>query len=167
MATELYDLAVPVLDRALTNLAAFLAKGEAWADEHGVPHSALLEGRLAPDMHPLPYQIQRVSDTAKGALVRIGGLENVAMADDEASFADLQARIAKTLAFVRAVPRTAIDGREEQEVVLKTPTRELTFTARDYLLGFVIPNLFFHVTAAYAILRHKGVPVGKMDFLGG
>ena len=167
MATELYDLAVPVLERALTNLAAILAKGAAWADEQGVPHSALLEGRLAPDMHPLPYQIQRVSDTAKGALVRIGGLDNVAMADDETSFADLQARIAKTLAFVRSVPRDAIDGREEQEVVLKTPTRELRFTARDYLLGFVIPNLFFHVTAAYAILRHKGVPVGKMDYLGG
>jgi hypothetical protein len=167
MATNLYDLTVPVLERALTNLAAFLAKGEAWADEQGIAHSDLLDGRLAPDMHPLPYQIQRVSDSAKGALVRIGGLENVAMADEETSFAELQARIARTLDFIRSVPRDAIDGREEQQVVLKTPNRELTFTARDFVLGFAFPNLFFHVTTAYAILRHKGVPLGKMDYLGG
>jgi len=167
MATELYDLTVPVLTRALTTLAAFLDKGRKWADEQGIAHSELLDGRLAPDMHPLPYQIQRVSDTAKGTLVRIGGLDNVAMEDNETSFEELQARIAKTLDFIRSVPRDKIDGREDAEVVLKTPSRDLTFTARDYWLGFATPNLYFHVTTAYAILRHKGVPLGKMDFLGG
>jgi uncharacterized protein len=167
MATELYDLTVPVITRALTTLASFLDKGRAWADEQGIEHSELLEGRLAPDMHPLPYQIQRVSDSAKGVLVRIGGLDNVPMEDNEVSFDELQARIAKTLDFVRAVPRDKIDGREDAEVILKAGDHELKFTARDYWLGFAIPNLYFHVTAAYLILRHKGVPVGKRDFLGG
>jgi uncharacterized protein len=167
MATELYDLTVPVITRALTTLASFLEKGRAWADEQGIAHSELLDGRLAPDMHPLPYQIQRVSDTAKGVLVRIGGLDNVPMDDNETNFDELQARITKTLDFIRSVPREKIDARENAEVVLKTPSRDLTFTARDYWLGFAMPNLYFHVTAAYAILRHKGAPLGKMDFLGG
>jgi hypothetical protein len=167
MATELYDLTVPVLTRALTTLASFLEKGRTWADEQGIAHGDLLEGRLAPDMHPLPYQIQRVSDTAKGVLVRIGGLDNVPMDDTETSFDDLQARITKTLDFIRSVPREKIDGREDTEVVLKAGDHEIKFTARDYWLGFAIPNLYFHVTAAYAILRNKGVPLGKRDFLGG
>jgi hypothetical protein len=118
-------------------------------------------------MGPLTSQVQRASDAAKFTMVRIGGIENVAMADEEASFADLQARIAKTVAFLNSVPREAIDGKEEAPVELKTPNRTMEFTGQSYVLGFVLPNFYFHVTTAYALLRHKGVPIGKMDYLGG
>jgi hypothetical protein len=167
MATELYDLTAPVFLRAFKAMAAFLDKGRAWADENGVAHAELLEARLYPDMAPLTAQVQRASDSAKLALVRIGGVEGPAMPDDEVSFADLQARIAKTVAFIESVPRAAIDGKEGAEVVLKFPNGEYPFTGQSYAIGFVLPNFYFHVTTAYAILRMKGVPVGKIDFLGG
>ena len=168
MATALYDLTVPVLLRALRNLSAVLEKGRVHAEAQGLAPEALLQARLFEDMAPLTSQVQRVSDAAKGALVRIGQVANVAMEDTETTFEQLQARIAATIAFVEAVPREAIDGREDAEIILQIPnTGSLTFTGRDYLLGFVLPNVFFHVTTAYAILRHNGVPVGKRDYLGG
>ena len=168
MATAFYDLTVPVLLRALRNLSAILEKGRVHAEAQGLAPETLLQARLFEDMAPLTSQVQRVSDAAKGALVRIGQVANVAMDDTETSFEQLQARIAATIAFVEAVPRESIDGREEAEVVLQIPNAgALTFTGRDYLLGFVLPNVFFHVTTAYAILRHNGVPVGKRDYLGG
>ncbi|WP_020178983.1 DUF1993 domain-containing protein [Methylopila sp. M107] len=166
MPTELYDIIVPPLLRGLNNLDAVLAKGETFAKADNIDPAPLIETRLAPDMYPLTGQIQRASDTAKFALVRIGGVENVPFADDETTFADLHARIAKTADFLRAVPRSAIDGREEVEVVLKSGGTERRFRAIEYALGFVLPNFFFHATTAYALLRHRGVPVGKMDFLG-
>ena len=168
MATALYDLTVPVLLRALRNLSAVLEKGRVHAEAQGLAPEALLQARLFEDMAPLTSQVQRVSDAAKGALVRIGQVANVAMEDTETTFEQLQARIAATIAFVEAVPREAIDGREDAEIILQIPnTGSLTFTGRDYLLGFVLPNVFFHVTTAYAILRHNGVPLGKRDYLGG
>ncbi len=166
MATELYDLTVPALERGLAALSGILAKAEAFADEQGLAHDVLLQARLIADMQTLVYQVQRVSDSAKGAVVRLGQAENPVMEDNEASFADLQARIARTVAFVQSVPRSAIDGREDADVVLKTPGGDIHFKGRDYALGFVLPNFYFHVTAAYAILRHKGVPLGKLDYLG-
>jgi hypothetical protein len=166
MPTSLYDIAVPPLLRGLNNLDAVLAKGEAYAKAEGVDPSALLATRLAPDMYPLTAQVQRASDTAKFAIVRIGGVENVSFADDEQSFADLHARVARTVEFIEAAPRAAIDGKEEAEVVLKAGGGERRFRAVDYALGFVLPNFFFHVTTAYDLLRHRGVPLGKMDFLG-
>ena len=168
MATALYDLTVPVLLRALRNLSAIIEKGSVHADAQGLAPETLLQARLFEDMAPLTSQVQRVSDAAKGALVRIGQVANVAMDDTETTFEQLQARIAATIAFVEAVPREAIDGRENAEVVLQIPNAgSLTFTGRDYVLGFVLPNVFFHVTTAYAILRHNGVPLGKRDYLGG
>jgi len=167
MATELYDLTVPVFLRGFKAMAAFLDKARAWADEQGIPHEELLAARLAEDMAPLTAQIQRVSDSAKLAVARIGRIEAPAMADTETSFDELQARIAATIAFLKAVPREAIDGREDADVEVKTPSRSFHFKGLPYVTGFVLPNFYFHMTAAYAILRHKGAPVGKMDYLGG
>ncbi|PHY13871.1 hypothetical protein CSW58_02950 [Caulobacter sp. B11] len=168
MATAFYDLTVPVLLRALRNLSAILEKGRVHAEAQGLAPDVLLQARLFEDMAPLTSQVQRVSDAAKGALVRIGQVANVAMDDTETTFEQLQARIAATIAFVEAVPREAVDGREDAEIILQIPNAgSLTFTGRDYVLGFVLPNVFFHVTTAYAILRHNGVPLGKRDYLGG
>ena len=167
MSTSLYDLTVPVLVRALRNLSAILKKGEAYAKDQGLDPKDLIEARLFPDMGALASQIQRASDSAKGCVVRIGGVENLAMADTETTFDELQARIAATIAFLENTPREAMDGKEETEVVLKLPVGDIPFTARNFALGFVLPNVFFHVTTAYGILRHKGVPIGKLDYLGG
>lgn len=111
--------------------------------------------------------MQYASDGAKGAVIRIGALDPVPMADSEQSFADLQDRIARTIAFLESVPRERIDGRDDAEVVLKTPRGEFTFTGRSHALGFALPNFYFHVTTAYALLRQAGVPLGKLDYLGG
>ncbi|PZQ17792.1 MAG: DUF1993 domain-containing protein [Ancylobacter novellus] len=166
MPTSLYDITVPPLLRGLGNLDAFLKKGEAFAGERGLDPKTLIEARLAPDMYALPGQIQRASDTAKFAAVRLGQVENVPFEDDETDFADLYARIAKTRAFLERAPREAFEGREEAEVVLKTGSGERRFRGIDYALGFVLPNFFFHVTTAYDLLRHKGVPLAKPDYLG-
>ncbi|MDT8757147.1 DUF1993 domain-containing protein [Sphingomonas psychrotolerans] len=167
MATELYDLTVPVFLRGFAAMAAFLEKARAHADEHGVAHDDLLTARLYEDMAPLTSQIQRASDAAKFAVSRLAAIEPPAMPDTEASFDELQARIAATVAFLNAVPREAIDGREDADIELKTPSGSFPFKGRGYVLGFALPNFYFHVTTAYAILRHKGVPLGKRDYLGG
>jgi uncharacterized protein len=166
MPLSLYDVTVPVFLKAFQNLSEILEKGRAFADEKGMPHAELLEARLFPDMAPLTAQIQRASDTAKFAVVRVGQVENLPMEDKEVSFDDLQARIAATVAFLRAAPAGAMDGREEAEVEVRSSQGATTYTARNYVLSFAIPNFFFHVTTAYDILRHKGVPVGKRDYLG-
>jgi len=166
MATELYDLTVPAFTRGLTAMAGFLEKGRAWAEEKGLPETALTEARLYEDMHPLTYQVQRVSDSAKFTVQRLGELEPVPMEDNETSFADLQDRIARTLAVLAAVKPEQVNGREAAEIVLKTPRGDMAFTGLDYVRGFALPNFYFHMTAAYAILRNQGVPVGKMDFIG-
>jgi len=166
MATELYDITVPALLRGFASLSSILEKGRAFAEEKGLDPATLLESRLAPDMAPLTAQIQRCSDTAKGALVRLGGVETVAMPDTETSFDDLQARIAATVRFIEAVPRAAINGKEDAPVVLQTPGGEFPFTGRSYVQGFVLPNFYFHLTIAYALLRHAGVEIGKLDYLG-
>jgi hypothetical protein len=167
MATQLYDLTIPIFLRGFASFAAFLEKGRAWAEEQGIAPDTLLAGRIHPDMHPLPYQVQRASDAAKFAAVRLGQVESVAMADEEASFADLQARIARTVTFLESVPAAAINGREEAEIEIKLPNRSFTLTGLAYAQGFAVPNFYFHMTTSYAILRMQGVPVGKMDFLGG
>ncbi len=166
MSLSLHEITLPVFIRAFRNLSAILKKGEAFADEKGLDHKELLEARLIEDMAPLTAQIQRASDTAKFVAVRVAGIENVPMADEETTFADLHMRIEKTIAILEAVEASAMDGKDETEVVLKTGSGSMTFTAREYVLGFAIPNFYFHVTTAYAILRQKGVPVGKMDYLG-
>ncbi len=164
--TSLYDLTVPAFRRGFASLSAILTAGETFAREHGIAEADMLDTRLVTDMAPLTAQVQRASDTAKGAMVRIGGIPNLAMADDEASFAALQQRIAATLAFLDTVPRAAIDGEEDAPVTLVTSGGSVDFTGRSYVLGFVLPNFYFHITTAYALLRMRGVPIGKMDYLG-
>ena len=163
---SLYDVSVPVFIRALRNMDKFLQKGADWFAEQGRPESELTGARLIDDMHPLTAQIQRASDTAKGVVTRFGGAENVPMADEEQSIADLRVRIARTIAVLKSARREAFDGKEETMVEIKTPNRSLIFTGKSYVLDFAIPNFFFHVTTAYALLRKEGVPIGKMDYLG-
>lgn len=166
MSISMYAASAPLFLRMLGNLDQLLEKAEANAKERGFDPNVLVTQRLAPDMRPLSAQIQLASDSAKGAMARLSGGTAPSMPDTEATIADLRTRIANTIDYVKSVPASAIDGSEEREVVLKFPNGEMKFTGLAYLTGFVIPNFLFHVTTAYAILRHNGVPLGKMDFLG-
>lgn len=162
----LYDVTVPAFIRGLKNLSDILGKGKAYADENGIAHSELLEARLIGDMAPLTRQVQMVTDTSKGVAVRVGQVENAVWADDEVGFDELQARVAKAIAFLKAAPAGGFEGREDAAVMLQTPSGDIPFTGSTYVHGFAIPNFYFHLTMAYAILRMKGVPLGKLDFLG-
>lgn len=162
MSFGLYDASAPVFVRALTNLSALMDKALA----QGFDEAKLLEARLAPDMRPFPSQIQLASDSAKGAVARLTGTDNPSMADTETSFAELKTRIDATVAFINSVDRSAFEGGEEREVVLKFPGGEQHFKGGAYLTGFALPNFFFHVTTAYALLRAAGVEIGKRDYLG-
>ena len=161
MALSMYQVSVPPLVRGLNNLSAVLKKGEAH------PAAAtLVEARLAPDMYTLAGQVQRASDTAKGCAARLAGIDPPSFPDTEATFAQLQERIARTVEFLQGVKPEQIDGSEDKAISFKAGPYMLNFTGTSYLLTFVMPNFYFHVTTAYDILRHKGVPVGKMDYLG-
>lgn len=162
----LYDVSIPAFIRGLKNLSLMLEKGKAYASEQGMELSELLEARLIDDMAPLPRQIQMVTDTAKFVAVRVGQVENESWADDEVSFDDVQARVAKAIAFLQAASPDGFEGREDATVVLTTPSGDIPFTGSTYVHGFAIPNFYFHLSMAYALLRMKGVPVGKLDFLG-
>jgi len=167
MATELYDLTVPVFIRGLKALSSLIDKGEAFAAEQGIDPAELTQARLIEDMHPFTAQIQRASDASRLAAVRLGGLPPAPMPDEEVTFADLKDRVQRTIAFLEGVKPEQINGREDAAVVLEFPGTRLEFEGRDYALGFALPNFYFHVTTAYALLRMKGVPIGKRDFLGG
>ena len=159
MTISMYTASVPVYVSALDSLAHILKMGE----EHG----AALDARLAPDMHPLSRQVQMVSDTAKGGAARLAGVDVPNYPDTETTYEELQERIAKTRAFVQSLTAAQIDGTEEKTITLKFPQGEMSFTGQQFLLGFSLPNLYFHVTTAYAILRANGVPLGKRDYLRG
>lgn len=167
MTISMYQASVPVLLRQLGTLSAILTKGEAHAAAKGIDPAAMLAVSLAPDMLPLTRQVQIASDGAKGGAARLAGIDAPAFADEEVTFADLQARIARTVAFLKTITPDQIDGSEDRAIVLKAGPREFNFTGQNFLLQFVLPNFFFHVTTAYALLRHQGVEVGKMDYLGG
>ncbi|MBO9559427.1 MAG: DUF1993 domain-containing protein [Caulobacter sp.] len=166
MPLSMHRASVPVFVRALNVLAALLEKGEAHAKAQGWNPDDLVVARLADDMLPLSGQIQRASDAAKGAVARLTGVEAPAMPDVEVSFAQLQKRVTDTLAYIQSVDPKAFEGSEDRTVELKLPGGPLTFTGEDYLLGFALPNFFFHVVTAYDVLRHKGVQIGKLDYLG-
>ena len=162
----LYDAAMPTFIRGLKNLSSMLEKGKAFAAAQGMELSELLDARLIDDMASLTKQVQMTTDTAKFVAVRVGQIENDPWADDEASFADVQARVAKAIAFLQAASPDRFEGREDATVVLTTPSGDIPFTGSNYVHGFAIPNFFFHLSMAYALLRMKGVPLGKLDFLG-
>lgn len=166
MSLSLYQASVPVFARMFGNLLAILDKAVAYAEARKIDPNVLLTARLAPDMHPLTRQVQIASDLAKGCAARLAGVEPPSFADTESSFDELKARIAKTLDFLRSVDPTLIDAGAEREIVLKLPGNELKLDGVSYLLHFVQPNFYFHITTAYAILRHNGLDIGKMDYMG-
>jgi hypothetical protein len=166
MPLSMHRVSVPVFVRALKVLAILLEKGEAHAKAQGLSPSDLINARLTDDMLPLSGQVQRASDASKGAVFRLTGVEAPAMADEETTFAQLQKRVSDTLAYIESVDASAFEGSETRTVELKTAGGTLTFTGEDYLLGFALPNFFFHIVTAYDLLRHNGVQIGKLDYLG-
>jgi hypothetical protein len=166
MPLSMHRASVPVFVRALKVLASLLEKGEAHAKAQGLDPNDLVGARLTEDMLPLSGQVQRASDASKGAVARLTGVEAPAMPDEETTFADLQKRVADTLAYIESVDPKAFEGSEDRTIKLKFPAGTLTFIGEDYLLGFALPNFFFHVVTAYDVLRHKGVQIGKLDYIG-
>ena len=167
MTISMYAASVPVFERALRNLRHILSKGEAHARERGIDVDGLLGLRLIDDMLPLSRQVQIACDMAKNGAARLAGQQPPVFEDDETTLAQLQERIDRTIAFIGGLDASAIDGSEEREIVLSMRSGELRFKGQDYLLGFVLPNLHFHSTVTYALLRAQGAPLGKTDYIAG
>ena len=166
MSVALYDVSMPIFTLSLNNLAAILDKAASHADEKKVDPKALPATRLIVDMLPLSAQVQIACDTAKGAAARLAGVEIPQHGDTEATISELKARVAKTLEFIRTIKPEQMQGAETREIVLQFPQSTWKFTGINYLTNFALPNFFFHVTTAYALLRKNGVELGKRDFLG-
>lgn len=162
---SMHAISGPVFSRMLRNLAAILAKAEAQAKVKGYDPAVLLNARLAPDMFTLTRQVQIATDHAKGAMARLAGVAPEAIDDTETTFTQLQARIAKVLDIVESFSEAQLDGSEARQITIKIPNAELKFAGLDYVNQWAMPNFYFHVTTAYAILRHNGVELGKRDFL--
>jgi len=168
MTMSMYGTTVPVMKHMLGNLAHILDKGAAHAEAKKFDPANLLNYRLAPDMLPFTKQIQIACDACKNGVARVAGIEAPKFEDNEASFAELKARIQKTLDFLASVPADKLDGTEDKDVTFpigKDSTR--TMKAQAYLTTWSMPNMFFHITTAYAILRHNGVELAKRDYLAG
>ena len=168
MAISMSSASLPVFRTMLGNLSHLLEKGQAYAQARKFDPQVLVTYRLAPDMLPFSRQIQIACDAAKNGVARISGVEAPKFEDNEATFDELRARIAKTLSWLDTVPAAKLDGTEDKEITFPVG-RESTRTMKGeaYLKHWVLPNLFFHVTTAYAILRHNGVDLGKGDYLAG
>ena len=166
MPISMYQVAVPAFLQMLNSLSGVLDKAEAHIAERKIDPAVLLQYRLAPDMFPLTRQVQIATDHAKGCCARLAGVEVPKYADDETTFAALRARIDRTVAFVQRFEPGDIDGSEGRDITITAGSRELRFKGEQYLVNFALPNFYFHVTTAYNILRHCGVPIGKRDFLG-
>jgi hypothetical protein len=167
MQISMYEALVPVANRMLGNLATILDKGAAFAEAKKIEPSVLTGARLAPDMFPLTRQVQIACDMVKGGAARLGGVEVPKHDDTETTFAELKARVAKVQAFINSVPAASFSGSEDRAITLNMRSGDMHFSGLDYLRYFVMPNFYFHITATYAILRHNGVELGKMDFIGG
>lgn len=167
MAISMYQASIPQFTKMLTNLSNILKKGEEFACTKGMDDAALIEGRLAPDMFPLPKQIQIACDQVKNGMARLAGVEPPKFEDNETTFAQLQDRIAKTIAFANSLTPAQVDGTEAKEIKFSIKEWSFEFVGEQYLLTWIIPNFYFHVTTAYDILRHQGVEIGKTDYLGG
>jgi hypothetical protein len=165
--TTLYTASVPVFKQLITALGDVLSKAEAHATDKKIDPNILLQSRLFPDMFPLIRQVQIATDFAKSVPSRLAGIEVPAYDDSEQSFAELQTRIQNVLALLDGLKAEQIEGKESLEIVLRAGTpKEKKLTGETYLLNYGLPQFFFHVTTAYAILRHNGVEVGKRDFMG-
>ncbi len=166
MTISMYNASIPGFIKGLESLLAILSKAEAYAAGKKIDPLVLTSARLAPDMFPLTKQVQIATDMVKGFAARMSGVDIPKYEDSEKTFPELQARINKTIAFLKSVDAKAIDASEGKAVQLKFGPKEFSFNGLPYLISFVIPNFYFHVTAAYAILRHNGLDIGKADFLG-
>ena len=168
MAITMYSASTPILERMLGNLLGWLDKAEAHAQARKFEPNNYLGLRLAPDMLPFSRQIQIASDTAKGCVARLAGVDVPKWDDNETTLAELRARVSKTLDYIKSFSAAQIDGSEGREIKIPTRSGEpLVFSGEAYLKHYALPNLFFHITTAYALLRHAGVAIGKSDYLGG
>ncbi len=166
MPVSLYSASVPVFVRMLKNLVGLLDKAEAYARDRGFDPTVLVTSRLAPDMFPLSFQIQSATDRAKYFASRVTGRDAPAWPDEEKTLDDLKARLRKAIDYLSTFTESDFLGQDEKVVTLKNRSGETQVSAQDYLLNNAHPNFYFHVTTAYDILRHNGVPVGKRDFVG-
>lgn len=166
MSLSMHQASVPVFAQILAALGGVLDKAQVHAAARKIDPAVLIAARLAPDMFPLGRQVQIACDFAKSAVARLAGLEPPGWGDDEKTFAELVERTKKTVDYVQSFKPAQIDGSEARDVTIKVGGKPLTLQGQPYLLQFVVPNFFFHTTAAYAILRHNGVELGKRDFMG-
>jgi hypothetical protein len=166
MSLSMYQASAPRFANTLKNLAALLDKTQAHCEAKKIDPLAITSFRLFPDMFPLNRQIQIATDTAKGAIARLAGVEIPKYEDTEQTIAELKARIAKTVDFVASVPQAKIEGTAEKDIAMKIAGKDTVLKGAQYLLGHAYPNFYFHCTTAYNILRHNGIEVGKRDFLG-
>ncbi|MCC7040575.1 MAG: DUF1993 domain-containing protein [Burkholderiales bacterium] len=166
MAISMYDASVPRLANILGNLSRILDKAQAHVDAGKLDLAALMDYRLVADMYPFCMQVRIACDKARSVVARLAGLEVPAYDDDETTLDELKLRIAKSIAFIRSVPAERIDGTEDKEIVLPVTGKPTRYTGKQLLLGHSLPNVYFHTTTAYNILRQNGVRIGKRDFLG-
>jgi uncharacterized protein len=166
MTISMYQASIPALVRSLKNLITVLEKGAAHAEAKKIDPAVLINSRLYPDMLPLVKQIQVASDIARRGAARLAGLEAPAMADTETTFPELIDRLQQTNAYLETLTPVQIDGSESKEISLPIGKHTMKFEGQSYLLYFVLPNVYFHVTTAYNILRHCGIEIGKQDYLG-
>lgn len=166
MTISMYQASAPRFVNTLNNLAGILDKAQAHAEAKKIDPLVLTASRLFPDMFALSRQVQIACDTAKGAVARLAGVEVPKHEDSEQTFAELKARIAKTIAFIETLKPAQLDGSEDRDIALKLGPREVQWKGMQYLLGFALPNFYFHVVTAYGILRHNGVELAKRDFIG-
>ena len=166
MTISMYQASVPRFVNILGNLSSILDKAQAHVDAKKLDQSSLAGFRLFPDMLPLTKQVQIACDTAKGLVARLAGVEIPVFEDNESSLADLKARIAKTIAFIQTIKPEQLDGTEDNDIVIKRGEKETHYKGMQFLLGHAVPNVYFHVTTTYNILRHNGVEIGKRDYLG-
>ena len=166
MTLSMYAASVPVLKQMLGSLSDIIAKAIADATERSIDPAVFVTDRLAPDMFPFSRQVQIATDMAKGAVCRLAGVEIPKYEDSETTLEELQARLAKTIAFIETIPASAINGSEEKDITITLRRGDLQFKGHAYLLHWALPQVIFHVTTAYDILRHNGVPIGKRDFVG-
>ena len=162
----MYDISIPYLQHGLKSLATILAKAEAHCEAKKIDPAALLNFRIYPDMLPFIRQITIATDFAKGCGARLANVAVPAFEDAETTFPELQARIAKTLDFLATLKPEQFEGAASRTITLKMGGKDMSFTANDYLQGLVMPNFHFHLTTAYNILRHNGIEIGKMDYMG-
>jgi hypothetical protein len=166
MTISMYHASIPRIDNMLKSLLHILEKAEQHVEAKKWNEAALTQFRLYPDMLPLTKQVQIATDTAKGVVARLAGVESPVYEDNEQSLAELKQRVAKTIAYVNGFTAAQIDGTEDKAIVTKRGDKETHYTGMQFLLGHAMPNLYFHITTAFAIFRHNGVEIGKRDYLG-